>query len=76
MTEQETLYMMALTQVPSLNLTNLHLLIEEMGSATAIYENRNSMKELLTAASQSTLDALAAMDSHLARAEQELAFCR
>ena len=76
MTEQETLYMMALTQVPSLSLTNLHLLIEELGSATAIYENRKSLKELLTAAPQSTLDALAAMDSHLARAEQELAFCR
>ena len=49
MTEQETLYMMALTQVPSLSLTNLHLLIEELGSATAIYENRKSLKELLTA---------------------------
>ena len=43
MTEQETLYMMALTQVPSLSLTNLHLLIEELGSATAIYENRKSL---------------------------------
>lgn len=76
MTEQETLYMMALTQVPSLNLTNLHLLIEELGSATAIYENRKSLREFLTAASQHTLDALAAMDSHLGRAEQELAFCQ
>ena len=64
MTEQETLYMMALTRVPSLSLTNLHLLIEELGSATIVYENRKSLKELLTAASQSTLDALAAMDSH------------
>ena len=68
--------MMALTQVPSLSLTNLHLLIEELGSATAIYENRKSLRELLTAASQNTLDALAAMDSHLARAEQEMAFCQ
>ena len=76
MTEQETLYMMALTQVPSLSLTNLHLLIEELGSATAVYENRKSLRELLTAASQNTLDALAAMDSHLNRAEQELVFCR
>ena len=33
MTDQETLYMMALTQVPSLSLTNLHLLIQELGSA-------------------------------------------
>lgn len=76
MTDQETLYMMALTQVPTLNLTNLHQLIEELGSATIIYENRKSLREVLTAASQSTLDALVAMDSHLARAEKELAFCQ
>lgn len=76
MTEQETLYMMALTQVPSLSLANLHAIIEELGSATTIYENRKSMREILTAAPQNTLDALAAMDSHLNRAEQEIAFCK
>lgn len=76
MTEQETLYMMALTQMPSLTLTNLHQLIDELGSATAIYENRKSLKQVMPSASQKTLDVLAAMDSHLARAEQELAFCR
>lgn len=76
MTEQETLYMMALTQVPSLNLANLHVLIEELGSATAIYENRKSMREVLTAAPQSTIDAIAVMESHLKRAEQEMAFCK
>ena len=76
MTEQETLYMMALTRVPALNLTGLHVLIEEMGSATAVYENRKRMREVLSSASQNTLDALASMDSHLARAEQEWEFCQ
>ena len=76
MTEHETLYMMALTRVPLLSLTNLHLLIEELGSATNIYENRKSLWELLTAASQNTLDALAAMDTHLARSEEEIIFCQ
>lgn len=76
MTEQETLYMMALTQVPSMNLTNRHLLIEKMGSATAVYENRRDMREFLTSASKHTLDALAAIDSHLPWAERELGFCR
>ena len=76
MTEQETLYTMALTQVPSINLTNLHLLIEELGSASAVYENRHSLKQLMPSASQNTLAALAAMDSHLPRAEKELAFCQ
>lgn len=76
MTEQETLYMMALSQVPSVSLTNLHLLIDELGTATAIYENRKSLKELLPAATQKTLDALADIDNHLKRAEEELRFCR
>ena len=40
MTDQETLYMMALAQVPSVSQTNLHLLIDELGTATAIYEKR------------------------------------
>ena len=76
MTDQETLYMMALAQVPSVSQTNLHLLIDELGTATAIYENRKSLKELLPAASQKTLDALASIDTHLKRAEEELQFCK
>lgn len=68
--------MLALTQVPSLSLTNLHQLVEEMGSASAVYENRKALREFLPAASPQTLEALAAMDSHLGRAEQELAFCQ
>lgn len=67
---------MALTQVPSLSLTNLHLLVEELGSATAIYENRKSMQDFLPAASRNALDALATMDCHLGRAEQEWTFCQ
>ncbi len=55
MTEQETLYMMALTRVPALNLTGLHVLIEEMGSATAVYENRKRMREVLSSASQNII---------------------
>ena len=76
MTDQETLYMMALTQVPSLSLTNLHLLIDELGSASAIYENRKDLRKLLPSASQKTLEALRDLDSHLKRSEEELEFCR
>ena len=75
MTQQETLYMMALTCVPRLSLVNLHALISEMGSATAVYENRGNLRQVLTAASADTLAALSAIDTHMARAEQELAFC-
>ena len=76
MTDQETLYMMALTQVPSLSLANLHLLVGELGSASSVHENRKDLRQLLPAAHQKTLDALAALDSHLGRAEEELEFCR
>ena len=76
MTEQETLYTIALTLVPSLSLANLHQLIDGLGSATAIYENRRSLGELLPAAQKKTLAALAAMDSHLSRAEEEMLFCQ
>ena len=76
MTDQETLYMMALTQVTSLSLTNLHLLIQELGSASAIYENRNNLRQVLPSASKKTLDGMGHFDTYLARAEQELEFCR
>jgi len=76
MTDQETLYMMALTQVPSLSLTNLHLLIDELGSASAIYENRKHLRQLLPSASKKILDGMGDFDVHLARAEEELEFCR
>ena len=76
MTDQETLYLMALTQVPSLSLTNLHLLIEELGSASAIYENRKDLKKLLPSASRKTLDEMGDFEHHLPRAEEELKFCQ
>lgn len=76
MSTQETLCLMALTRLTSLSLTSLRLLVDEMGSATAVYEHRKSLRQVLPAASQSTLDALAAMDFHMARAEQELDFCQ
>ena len=76
MTDQETLYMMALTQVTSLSLTNLHLLIDELGSASAIYENRKDLKKLLPSASRKMLDEMGNFEHHLPRAEEELKFCQ
>ena len=76
MTDQETLYMMALTQVPSLSLTNLHLLIDELGSAYAIYENRKNIKQVLPSASPKFLDGMGDFCNYLKRAEEELEFCR
>ena len=68
--------MMALTQVPSLSLTNLHLLIDELGSASAIYENRKNLKQVLPSASPKFLDGMGDFCNYLKRAEEELEFCR
>lgn len=68
--------MMALTQVPSLSLTNLHLLIQELGSATAIYENRKDLKQILPSASKKFIDGMGDFCNFMGRAEQELEFCR
>ena len=76
MTDQETLYLMALTQTTSLSLTNLHLLIQEMGSASAIYENRKDIAQLIPAVSSKFHDEMGNFGTHLARAEEELEFCR
>lgn len=76
MTQQETLYAIALTQVTSLSLTNLRLLYDEMGSASAIFENRHNLRDALPDASRRMLDSLATLDIHLKRAEEELAFAQ
>ena len=76
MTEQETLYAIALSFVPRLNLLNRKLLFEKMGSATEIFEYRQKLKEIIPDANKSTLEALAMMDTHLKRAEEELAFAQ
>jgi DNA processing protein len=76
MTEQETLYSIALSFVPRLNLLNRKLLFEKMGSATEIFKYRQKLKEIIPDANKSTLEALAMMDTHLKRAEEELAFAQ
>ena len=76
MTEQETLYAIALSFVPRLNLLNRKLLFEKMGSATEIFKYRQKLKEIIPDANKSTLEALAMMDTHLKRAEEELAFAQ
>ena len=76
MTEQETLYAIAFSFVPRLNLLNRKLLWEKMGSATEIFEQRQHLGEILPDASKSSLQVLASMDTHLKRAEEELAFAQ
>lgn len=76
MTEQEILYTMMLTRVPHLNVTNQRLLLSELGSATAVFENRKDISAILPEASSRLTDALASMEYLLPRAEEELAFAQ
>lgn len=76
MTEQETIYAIAFSFVPRLNLLNRRMLLEAMGSATEIYEQRQHLRKFFPDANQSSLEVLAAMDTYLKRAEEELAFAQ
>ena len=76
MTEQETLYSIALSFVPRMNLLNRKMLFENLGSATEIFEHRHNLKEIAPNTCKATLEALAIMDIHLKRAEEELAFAQ
>ena len=76
MTEQETLYSIALSFVPRMNLLNRKMLFENLGSATEIFQHRQNFKDIVPNASNATLEALAMIDIHLKRAEEELAFAQ
>jgi DNA processing protein len=74
MNEQEILYAMALTRINYFNLAGLTQLYQELGSATAVVENRNHLRDVLPDASPRLIEGLKGIDSVMKRAETELAF--
>lgn len=74
MTEEEIIYTMALTRVPRVNTATQHRLIKELGSATAVFENRHHIQDIYPEASEKLSDALKELDRLTARAEEELNF--
>ena len=74
MSEQEILYTIALTRVAALNTLNRLTLLKEAGSATAVFEQRKNIKELLPEASPRLSEAISDMETLLPRAEKELEF--
>lgn len=70
-TTQETIYMMALTQIPHLSLMNAHVLIESMGSATSVIENRKNIQDCIPDATDALAETLKNIDEPLRRAETE-----
>ena len=74
MTEQEIIYTMALTRVPHINISVQHRLLDEAGSATAVFNQRNNIRELLPEATEKLAVSLQEMERLTERAEEELQF--
>lgn len=76
MTDQELLYTMALTLALRQQSKHQRTLLHELGSATAVYENRRDLGRMLERVSDRMAEALSGMDALLPRCEQELAYAR
>lgn len=75
MNEKETLYAMALTRISNFNFATALALYRELGSATAVYEQRNDIANVVEDCSPRLIEALRHWDEPLLRAEKEMEFC-
>lgn len=71
MNEQEIIYTMALTRINYFNLAGLLQLYRELGSATAIIENKEQIREMVPEASPRLIAGLKNIGEALKRAETE-----
>ena len=71
---QETLYAIALTRISYFNTATCLQLYRKLGSATAIMENRNNIKDVISDASPRLINALSDVSEAMHRAEAELKF--
>ena len=69
--ETETLHAMALARLSYFNLAMVLQLYREAGSATAVFENRNNIRDIIPDASQKLIDILRDYVVMRARAEEE-----
>lgn len=76
MTDQELLYTMALTLALRQQSKPQRTLLQELGSATAIYENRRDLGRMFERLSEHIADELAEMEQLLPRCEQELSYAQ
>lgn len=74
--DNEILYSMALTRQLRLNSAQQQLLVRQMGSATAVFENRYELAHALTEHSAGAASALEQMELALPRCERELTYAR
>ena len=74
MNEKETLAAMTLARMSYYNLAAIHALYQAAGSAAAVMEHRNHIRDILPDASPRLAEILRDSDALRARAEEELAF--
>lgn len=73
MMKDEQLYSLALTRIPGLGLIGAYNLMRSMGSATAIFQQRKDLPELVPGVTEKLVKALDCPEA-LHRAEEELKF--
>ncbi len=74
MLSDETIYAMALTRISNFNFSTALALYNELGSATAIYEHRNDIADVVDGCSSRLIAALKDWSEPLKRAEMEMNF--
>lgn len=72
--EQEALNAMTLTRLTPFSLVTLHELYQRLGSATAVMENRNNLRDVLPEASDRLISSFGDMSEARRRAEAEYAW--
>ena len=73
MMKDEHIYTLALTRIPGLGLIGACNLVRTLGSASAVFQNRKNLKELIPEVSDKLIQALDCPEA-FRRAEQELKF--
>ena len=76
LSDQELLYTMAITRLMPFNASQQRTLLNEVGSATAVYENRRDLGRMMEHFSPRAAEVIAGMEGELTRCEQELLYTR
>lgn len=74
MNMQEILNILALTHINYFHLAGLRQLYDQLGSATAVIENRHHLRDIIPDASPRLIEGLKGVDEALKRAETELEY--
>jgi DNA processing protein len=74
MTEQEIIYTIALTRINGFGLAGTLPLYRMLGSAMAIFENRNNLRDVIPGCSQRLINAMKDTSEAIKRAEYELEY--